>query len=680
MNRRGIKIKTQLIIGFIIPILFVAGIGTYSYITASNGMQEKFQESTVQAISMAAKLVDFGLETIDATSGQLQENDSVKKYVKGKYADDVKEQNNAYFAIYSDINLKKGSDSFISNIYIIAPDDATSIATVGKYGEVKNIFNKSVYDQLIEDFGDDLRAEDDVAWVDYHSTIDTVFNVEPESYVLSVMREIPYRSGIAVIDIDAERIRQILNDLELGEGSVVAFVTPNDSEIRSTDSKEITFADKYYYYNCLNTEENDISEFVNIGKTRYLYMYSRCGTNGSAICALVPESELVKEAKQLGEIIIVLTILAAAVLAIIAVFIIRNIASSIGVITGKLKQVSAGDMTVEIDMAANTEFGIVSQHIMETVGNTKEMITKVIGVATTVSESVDRAGDAADTLQATSEGIKHATEEINLGINQQVDDAESCLNMMDELSKSILHTDERIDEMSKAVEQSREMIEQGTKVMKDLDDRARQTGEISNLLSAKIEELTRSSKQIEHFVNVINEIAEETTLLSLNASIEAARAGEAGRGFAVVADEIKKLAESSLQASDEVSNVVKIILGMTEETRAYSQQTLDSVEAQTQTVEDTLEIFDSINERVSGLAKDIADIDKDMQEINADRKGTLEAISSISGVTQETAASTESVSDAVGRQLQQVIKLTEITNELDELTGILQETVSKFTV
>ncbi len=204
--------------------------------------------------------------------------------------------------------------------------------------------------------------------------------------------------------------------------------------------------------------------------------------------------------------------------------------------------------------------------------------------------------------------------------------------------------------------------------------------DITRDVIVSIEELERRSKDISNIVLVINEIAESTNLLSLNASIEAARAGEAGRGFSVVAEEIRKLADECLDSSRRISGIVDEIIGKTEDVVTIAREAEAVVNSQSDVVENTTDSFRQIEDLVSNLVTALGTISTDVQEIDGARNKTLSAIESIFDASTQTAECSSSVHSAAGTQMEAIRNLDEASQSLTNKAESLLDALSSFRV
>jgi methyl-accepting chemotaxis protein len=270
--------------------------------------------------------------------------------------------------------------------------------------------------------------------------------------------------------------------------------------------------------------------------------------------------------------------------------------------------------------------------------------------------------------------------EIEQGINQQAKDAEECLVQMDSLSQKIEVVSENTREIGQVAEVTRKSVEEGTVVSQELNAQTRSTIEITTGIINDIEKLAEKSSSIHKIINVINDIANQTNLLSLNASIEAARAGEHGKGFAVVASEIRTLAE---QSKNSVNDIKKIIGSIQEDTK-YVAETARKAEQvlqfQENAVKNTTDSYQNINESVERLVVFLRYITDNVANIEEARVSTLAAIENISAVLEEIAASSNNVNQTSSEQLNAVESLNKSATKLNSNADYLVREVQKFIV
>ena len=672
----GLSIRTQLILGFLIPMLLVIGVGAFAYQKASEGMLGNYQESAQTALQMTVKLLDYGFTTVDAASIQIFNDTNVKDYVSDTYKNDIVERSNVYKQAQKLVNSTSNSNEFISDVMIVTADNLEDISTSSAKGS-KNGY----YDSFKEESKAALDAKDKAdSWLSEHPVVDERFHTTTSNYILSQYRLVSTNNACVLIDISSAKIKEILEDLNLGEGSIISFVTANDRELPLDSQLGFTFADKEYYASAKVAEEGFYSDFVDVDGIEYLFMYGRCDSNKSAICALTPKSALMQAAIEIRNGIIFGVLLSSIVVLGVGITIFTGINSKMGSIIKRLSKVAEGDLTVDARINDRAEFGKLSGHIMEVVSNTKELIGKVKDTTGQVNDCVGNVTTVGDELANSSIYVQGITEEIAQGVNMQAEDMQNCMYKMDSLSEKIIRTGDNVREMEKLADNTKEMIVKSTNGVNELSGQASETGRIMDSLEEKMEVLNASMQSIRELVNTIDSISEATTLLSLNASIEAARAGEAGRGFAVVADEIKKLADNSKQSSEEIANMIDNLQIVFTETKEASGKAGDIVKVQENTVEDIRGLFAQMSGNMETLLNNIGKSIADMDEMEDYRKDTLASVENISAVSEETAASTTTVSETMNSQSKQVDKLLEATNELEEKMTELMSAIEKFTV
>jgi methyl-accepting chemotaxis protein len=310
----------------------------------------------------------------------------------------------------------------------------------------------------------------------------------------------------------------------------------------------------------------------------------------------------------------------------------------------------------------------------------RKLIGEVQEVGSKVNTSAGGLSDTSEELLTATKGISKTIDDIEKGIVQQADDTEHCLLQMSSLSDQISHVYKNTSEIEKIAGNTKNIAGEGIVIIDELGRKSKATADITQNVINKIEEFEVQSKNISEIVNVINEIASQTNLLSLNASIEAARAGDAGRGFAVVAGEIRKLADQSVEAINQIENIVSEINTKTKDTVNTAKQAESIVESQTDALNKTVKAFNNINSHVNDLVSNLASISSGIKNIEAAKEDTLDAIQNISAVSEETAAASEEVSATAINQIDSVERLRLAALELANNAKILEEAIQIFRI
>lgn len=676
VKRKGISIRTQLLVGFLLPLIFIILVGTVSYKKAERGMIRNYETSVRTTIDTQTEYLDFGFSLIRMDAIQIKTDEELQNLMAGVYAKDLTKANTTYNKNLADLSIKKTLNTFIKDIYIIPKSGKSIISTSGSMSNGNGFYEDWSMTKEYEKIFD----KDNVGWVGKHPQLDELSGHSTEEYFLSFMTIFPDKSSVLVVDISEDAIVESLKTIDLTQGAMVAFVTAEGREIFLKEEStpiDICFYEQDFYRQSVAEGMQGI-KYVSLEGEEYLFIYRTSEETSATLVYMIPKSKVVSSALEIKVLTVIIVIVACIISIFIGLSILLNITGSMNSIIKRLKMVAAGDLTVKMRNDGSKEFNILSNHISEVINNTRMLILEVEQIVGLVNDAATEVDIVSDKMESTSNSILYALEEIDAGVGQQALDAQQCLMQMDSLSRSIEEIGKDMEGTISSSKCTQEVVKSNIETMESLTEQTNETISVTSKVKCDIKMLEKRSGDIKKFVDIIAEIAEQTNLLSLNASIEAARAGEAGRGFAVVAEEIRKLADGSQQAAKEIKKVVELIGAETASTVLTATNAEKIVEEQATTVNYTKKAFEEINTFTENVIENIVEVTNNIESINVQRVETLEAISSISAVSEETAASSGSVYNIAQEQKNVVTALQSASKELREKMNTLKEAVSLF--
>lgn len=672
MGLRGIQVK--LVGAFMIPVILFVIIGFMIYSKCSTTLNSTYEASANTSVGTLEEYLGLGFENIELMATRLSINSAITSYYTGS---EVKSESMLMDAKLA-LSNESTADKFIDHIIVCAKSGTACSEKGAIRGDVYNAFVES-------EEGKNVESEIGMGsmWISSHPAIDEVTGYDSDEYALSLVTVLKNNSnksvGYIFIDVKTSFIQDILDNAQISDNSIKGFVLEDGSQVLSGDS-DIKFADTDFYQEALAGEDLHGSKEVSYEGADYLFTYSRIEGTNMLVCAMVPQKEIMAGAQA----ILRYTLIAVAICAVIAIVVGSVLASGISKAIRKvnrvLKKTSDGDLTGQISMKRKDEFNVLSSSITNMIGSMKDLILKMTNVSGHVSDSAVQVGTNSEVLLEVTKDITEAVDYINSGISQQAQDTESCLEQMNGLAERINVVHENTDEISEIAQEAQEAIENGMVIVANLGEKVQGTTEVTETIIREIRELSKESIAINSIIGTINEIAEQTNLLSLNASIEAARAGEAGRGFAVVSEEIRKLAEQSGNAGNQIGEIINHIqerLAATIETAGLAGE---SVAFQTEALNNTVDVFKNISQQVSKLAEDVEKITQSVGGIEQAKEDTMNAIESISTTSNQTESASEELARSTEKQLQAVEVLNDAVKQLQMDAEDLDTSVSIFKV
>ncbi len=676
-----LSIRNKIIVCFLVPIVFMIVIGVSAYIRSATGLNESFQNSAMQTINMAEQYVDMAFSQVEAEAAKYVYDSDLSQYfmTTGNSAPEEKRKfvNDTRVAMDT---ARKGN-SFIRNIHII-PQSGTSLISTFLMGSMDGFLKE----YRASDAGSVIGTEH---WIDDHALLDEKFELSKSSYIMSYQTLTGTNMGGVIVDVDTAAVSDFLTQLDLGQGSIIGFITKHGRELvfenleEGADSVlsqgENVFYGQDFFAPALGQGQSGVDK-VKYKGVDYQFIYKVNERTGATVCALVPMKLITAQAEEIKSLTVWLVVLACVIVLAVGLLIVFGIQNNMKRISRGFGVVSQGDLTVQVTAKGRDEFRNLAGSANNMISNTKNLVRKVTAATDQLEESAQAVEKVSGVINGYSTDIMEAINEINEGMSRQSRHAQECVNKTDRLSAEIQNASHVVEEVERLVDETESMINRGMEIVQLLGERARKTNEITRKVGESIDSLRQESEIINNFVGTITEISEQTNLLSLNASIEAARAGEAGRGFAVVAEEIRKLADDSAKAAGEISNNVAHITAQTLNSVESAQLAQTMVTAQTESVDQVIEVFREMQQRMRMLIDGLKNIVDSTEKADHERSYTVEAVKNISDIIEETANSAEVVREVLDKLVENVQNLNHTADVLGEnMDGLVSE-VSVFKV
>ncbi len=681
------SLVVKMVGAFVILIVMIFLVGTVSYMVARNVVSEEVKASLADTVAAKGSYLELGLEQVDNQMMEIISMDECAAFYLNPNLDITsltKEQTTAKGEIDTKIRSMQSLTDFVYHVYLIS-DIASGLTTTSASMSV------GIYEDFIaSEAGQQIAAaEEKQGYIGAHSYLEDLVHETDEKfncsdYSLSIWRKVNFKTNlILIVDIDKNAIYEALTELDYGEDSYAAFVEPDGNETvycGGTKEEMPVFSELEAYQTALSAESPDGYQEIRFQGQSYLFAYSRIGSTGAMLVTLVPTSQFLGATRSIQLITYMMVLIALVIAVIICIYLSGTLGRGVTEITRPLDQVSQGDFTVEVYLKRRDEFGQIARSLSHMLSNMRALILEMQGVMGTLQYASEQVGDSTQRLTQSSDEILGAIEEIDRGVSLQAEDAQDCVVQINELSEQIRTVYEYTDEISKISEDANRTITEGMEVIDELGEKSRAKVEITSAIQRDILSLNDQTRAIGNFAGVIDEIASQTNLLSLNASIEAARAGDAGRGFAVVAEEIRKLADQSLKAAKQIGEIVGKIQTQTGQTVDAVHHAGDIVTSQSDSLEKTQDAFHKVNQRVKMMADNLSRMTAGMAKIEASKKEAVNAIMNISAVSEQTSANSVQVDGIAKQQKEYVSELRGTVEQLAEKAQQMEETVSQLKV
>lgn len=377
------------------------------------------------------------------------------------------------------------------------------------------------------------------------------------------------------------------------------------------------------------------------------------------------------------------TIIVLLVIAVITLMLSRKIANALVTVNRLFVSLSNGDLTMKVDpnmLKRNDEIG-------EMAGSVQALISKLNGIVTGLTESADQLYKSGDEMAATAsqsskatEEISSAVEDISKGAVSQAEEIQNASSHIANMGKLIEEIVEKVSNLTQTANVMGNAGDTSMNTMVELSESNDHTTEAVNKIADQIELTNESVGKIGEAAAFITNIADQTSLLALNASIESARAGEAGKGFAVVASEIQKLASQSDEAAGEIKQIIEKLKQESEKTVEEMNSTKLLINEQVVKLNATRDSFVDVSDGINVSRQETAAIEINAGSCDDARQQVNDVIANLSAISEQNAASAEETTASMQELTATISMLSTTANDLMKISEKLNSEMKFFKI
>lgn len=439
--------------------------------------------------------------------------------------------------------------------------------------------------------------------------------------------------------------------------------------------------------NVLNKGQNYFSKHVSLdGVLNYGYFMPvyQNGSDTDIIGMVFVGTNKVEKNAVISRIMITIGAAVCVIMAICAAFGIKmssSISKSIRTSIGVVEKVANGNLDVWVDeklLNRSDEIGDLSKVTITLRDAMKTVIKDISTNANALLNAGTELKSVADTTNGTMEQVRSAVNMIVDNSNEQAKNSQNTSEHMKIMGENITETSgevELLDANAASMQQSSEKASETLEKLRTIN------GDVERIINDVKEQTIRTNnsvQKIQDATSIISSIAEETNLLSLNASIEAARAGESGRGFAVVAGQIKKLAEQSNTSSQDIDDTARVLMEDSTKAVELMKQMQDIIMSQSESMTETQDVVENVLSEIESSMKSIELIKASTQKLEISRNQVVSAVDELSEIAQNNVEGTKKTHQETEEVADSFHHVSESAEQLREIAGLLANSIDYF--
>lgn len=503
-------------------------------------------------------------------------------------------------------------------------------------------------------------------------------------------------SASALLNDGSGTIRVISADVSLQRIAVIvnSFVKMNDAAaflIDTNDGTILAHRDSSLVSTKLDTSNKD-AFLSSVAKKISDNDYDTCELNGNltgfetvsgtnwVLVSYIPDKIIYADVNSLRTKMVVIAVVALLVLIVLVERIIHLVVKPVRSLTKTITTMADGDFTIDVKVKGSDEIGHMGRSVRHFLDSIRGMLYEIHEISDRVSEQSDTTNNLSVGMYDSASVQAKSMQELNVTVDELSRSISEIADNATTLAMVVSDTKQTSTKVESHMQQTVTASIQGKNDMRQVNDAMETISSSIRKLDQAIDKVGKSSEEIEKIVSVIGNIADETNLLSLNASIEAARAGEAGKGFAVVATEIGKLAQTSTESVGHIVELINEVTGLVQETIKQAADSMKNIDDSSLMINTALRTFDEIFNDIQVTEDLIKQMMTKVSEVDS-------VATNVAAISEEQAASTLEIQATSENMVAQANSIADNSNivmdgakELSQSADNLKEHIGRFKI
>ena len=393
------------------------------------------------------------------------------------------------------------------------------------------------------------------------------------------------------------------------------------------------------------------------------------GTNWLLV-SYVPTSVVLADLVGLRNLMIIFSIISILVLCVLIERVTHVVIRPVKEMTRVITSMASGDFTVSMKVRGNDEIAVMGRSVEHFIASMKEMIRQMGHVSDCLEKQAGSSKNVSGEMNSAANIQSQSMTELNATVDQLSVSVNEIAQNATQLAGVVADTKEDSDKVEDKMRTTVEVSEKGKADMESVGN-ALHNIEISiHNLEEAVDKVGTASGEIVDIIKLIGDIAEETNLLSLNASIEAARAGEAGRGFAVVASQIGVLAKNSADSVAHITSLINEINGLVDDAVKQAGSSASDIESSADLIHTAVDTFDQIFQNIQETSHLIESVVEKINQVD-------QVATNVAAISEEQAASSDEILATSESMLQQAKSISKNSEQVEEEAGNLAESADQ---